>query len=241
MFLISNIPAVRSVTSSGTIYIGTDENADFNCDGKNDQIEINKALAIAAENPEITTVYLKGPNKYVISDSIFIGSNTILGGDSTAIVQLTDSASWPLDKPLITEMDSIECKNITIKGFEIDGNHNKNNEERGKGYYNLIYLVNTKGRKVYNMYMHDGHGDGLKIARSSNIEFYNNTVYKLGHDGFYAIYSSDIKVWNNKITCRTNSGLKIYNTNQVNSITISLIPREREELGLKSSRQIRQL
>jgi len=215
IFLISNIPAVHSTTSSGTIYIGTDENSHFNCDGKNDQIEINKALAIAAENPEITTVYLKGPNTYIISDSIFIGSNTILEGDSTAIVQLTCRASWPLDKPLLTQIDSTQSKNITIRGFEIDGNHDKNNEERGKGYYNFIYLVNTKGVKVYNMYMHDGHGDGLKIARSSNIEFYNNTVYKLGHDGLYAIYSSDVKAWNNKITCRTNSGLRIYNTNHV--------------------------
>jgi hypothetical protein len=215
IFLISNISIIHSTASSGIIYISTNEKNGFNCDGNDDQIEINKALSIAAEDPEITTVYLNGPNTYVISDSIFIGSDTILEGDSTAIVQLTDSASWALDKPLITQMDSIKSRNITIRGFEIDGNHGKNNEERGKGYYNLIYLLNTTGVKVYNMYMHNGHGDGLKIVRSSNIEFYNNTVYKLGRDALYAIYSSDLKAWNNKITCRTNSGLRIYNTNHV--------------------------
>ena len=65
------------------------------------------------------------------------------------------------------------------------------------------------------MYMHDSHGDGLKVSKGSNIQFYNNTVYKLGHDALYVIYSSNVEAWNNKITCRTNSGLRIYNTNHV--------------------------
>jgi Disaggregatase related len=34
-------------------------------------------------------------------------------------------------------------------------------------------------------------------------------------DGLYVITSSDVEAWNNKITCRTNSGLRIYNTNHV--------------------------
>ena len=65
------------------------------------------------------------------------------------------------------------------------------------------------------MYMHDSHGDGLKVVKCSGIQFYNNRIYKLGHDALYAIYSSNVKAWNNKITCRTNSGLRIYNTNHV--------------------------
>ena len=40
-------------------------------------------------------------------------------------------------------------------------------------------------------------------------------MYKLGHDALYIIYSSNVEAWNNKITCRTNSGLRIYNTNNV--------------------------
>ena len=30
-----------------------------------------------------------------------------------------------------------------------------------------------------------------------------------------SIYSSNVEAWNNKITCRTNSGLRIYNSNHV--------------------------
>ncbi|MGB9927763.1 MAG: disaggregatase related repeat-containing protein, partial [Methanosarcina sp.] len=153
---------------------------------------------------------------YVISDTVLIGSNTVLQGDPEAVIKLKDKASWQIEKPLITQLNSSGNSNITIKGLEIDGNHEANRDKsRGKGYYNLIQFLNSENIKIHDLYMHDSHGDGLKITKCSNIQFYNNTVYKLGHDALYAIYSSDVKAWNNKITCRTNSGLRIYNTNHV--------------------------
>ncbi|RPJ78676.1 MAG: hypothetical protein EHM20_03360 [Alphaproteobacteria bacterium] len=215
--IILFLSLISSAKSSGEIvYVTTDGSGNFNCDGSDDQVEINKALAYVAENPQFTTVHLKGPNVYVISDSIFIGSNTVLEGDPTAVIKLKDKAGWKEEKPLITQMDRAGDHDIIIRGFEIDGNHDKNSEiDRGKGYYNLIHFVNTKNIQVHDMYMHDSHGDGLKVSRSSNIQFYNNTVYMLGHDALYVIYSPNVEAWNNNITCRTNSGLRIYNTNYV--------------------------
>ncbi len=215
--LIASITLTLSAMPSGTIvYVATNGSGDFNCDGSDDQVEINKALAYIVENPTFTTVHLEGPNTYVISDSIFIGSNTVLEGDPTAVIKLEDKAGWPLEKPIVTQMDSAGNHDIIIRGFEIDGNHDKNGEKnRGKGYYNLIHFLNCENIQVHDMYMHDSHGDGLKVVKGSNIQFYNNRVYKLGHDALYAIYSSNIEAWNNKITCRTNSGLRIYNTNHV--------------------------
>lgn len=129
--IIASITLILSSMPSGTIiYVATNGSGDFNCDGSNDQVEINKALAYVAENPQFTTVHLKGPNTYVISDSILIGNDTVLEGDHTAVIKLKDGANWPRDKPLITQMDSAGNHNITIKGFEIDGNHNKNDEKR---------------------------------------------------------------------------------------------------------------
>ena len=215
--IIASITFILSAMPSGTIiYVATNGSGDFNCDGSNDQVEINKALAYIAENPKFTTVHLEGPNTYVISDSIFIGSNTVLEGDTTAVIKLEDKAGWPVEKPLITQMDSVGNHDIIIRGFEIDGNHDKNDERnRGKGYYNLIHFLNCENIQVHDLYMHDSHGDGLKVVKGSNIQFYNNRVYKLGHDSLYTIYSSNVEAWNNKITCRTNSGLRIYNTNHV--------------------------
>jgi hypothetical protein len=200
-----------------TVYVAADGSGNYTCDGSDDQVEINKALAYVAENPQFTTVYLKGPNTYVISDSILIGSNTVLEGDPTAVVKLEDNADWPVNKPLITQIDADKSyNNITIKGFEINGNHDNNKDKKnGDGYYNMIRFLNSKNIQVHNMYMHDGHGDGLRVERSSNIQYYNNKIYKLGHDGLFAIRCQNIEAWNNTITCRTNSGLRVWNSNQV--------------------------
>ncbi len=164
---ILSLSVASSAKPSGEIvYVATDGKGDFNCDGSDDQVEINEALAHVAEKQQYTTVYLKGPNTYVISDSIFIGSNTTFEGDPTAVVELTDKAGWKKEKPLITQMDSAGNQNIIIKGFEIDGNHGKNNDRnRGKGYYNLVYFSNSENIQVHDMYMHDSHGDGLKAIR----------------------------------------------------------------------------
>jgi hypothetical protein len=215
-FVIFINPALSATSTGSVIYVSTDNSGDFICDGSDDQVEINRALTYAAENSEITTVYLKGPNTYIISDSILVGSNTVLEGDSTAVIKLKEKASWPIEKPLITQMDSVESHDIIIRGFEIDGNHDKNTDKaRGKGYYNLIHFLNSENIQVHDLYMHDSHGDGLKVTKCSNIQFYNNTIYKLGHDALYVIYSSNLEAWNNNITCRTNSGLRIWNSNHV--------------------------
>ena len=123
IFLISTITLSLAATySSKIVYVTTNGSGDFYCDGSDDQVEINQALAYVAENPQFTTVYLMGPKTYVISDSIFIGSNTVLQGDSTSVIKLKDKAGWKEEKPLITQLDSAGNQNIIIKGFEIEGN-----------------------------------------------------------------------------------------------------------------------
>ncbi len=215
--LPAKLPKNSTMTlSNNTVYVAGDGSGDFNCHGSNDQAEINKALEYVSENPQYTTVYLKGPNTYVISDSIFIGSKTILEGDPTAVIKLEDKAEWPEFKPLITQTNNTEVHDVTIEGFEINGNHDNNADKRnGEGYYNMIYFVWSKNIQVHDMYLHDGNGDGLRVEGSSNIQYYNNRIYKLGHDGLFAINSDNIEAWNNRITCRTDSGLRARESNHV--------------------------
>ncbi|MGB9927739.1 MAG: disaggregatase related repeat-containing protein, partial [Methanosarcina sp.] len=161
-------------------------------------------------------VHLKGPFTYVIDDSLLIGSNTILEGDSTVVLKLANNADWPTMKPLIKQINNNGNSNIIIRGFEINANHDGNPKVvKGKGYYNIMYFTHCNNVKVCNMYMHDGHGDGLRIKNGKNIQFYNNKVYKLGHDGLFSIDCTNVEAWNNKITCRTNSGLRVWNSNNV--------------------------
>ena len=81
IFLIVGVTLTLSRPSSTTVYVATNGSGDFNCDGSDDQIEINEALAYVAENPKFTTVHLEGPNTYVISDSIL---EQYILGDPTA-------------------------------------------------------------------------------------------------------------------------------------------------------------
>jgi hypothetical protein len=201
---------------NNTVYVAGDGSGNFNCDGSDDQVEINQALEYVTKNSQFSTVHLKGPNTYVISDSIFIGNDTVLEGDPTAVIKLKNKADWQNGIPLITQMDDTGSHNITVKGFEINGNYKKNEDKkRGEGYYNMINFLDSKDIQVHDMRMHDGHGDGLRVERSSNIKFYNNRVDRLGHDGLYAIECQNVEAWNNDITCRTNSGLRIWNSNHV--------------------------
>ena len=214
--ILANVPTALCLSSAPTVYVAGDGSGDFNCDGKDDHVQINQALKFVAGNSKYTTVHLKGPFTYVIDDTLLIGSNTILEGDSNAVIKLVNNAGWSTMKPMIKQMSSSGNSNIVIRGFEIDGNHDGNPKvSKGKGYYNMIYFTNCNNIKVYNMYMHDGLGDGLRIKYGKNIKFYNNRIYKLGHDGLFAIQCKNVKAWKNTITCRTNSGLRIWNSNHV--------------------------
>jgi Disaggregatase related len=218
------------ISSNTTVSVAGDGSGDFNCEGNDTQIEINKALAYVAEHPQLNTVYLKGPNTYVISDTIFIGNNTTLEGDTTAVIKLKDKADWPIFKPLMTQMNSTEIKvitangfedrpeihGVTIKGFEINGNHDNNTDrKKGLGYYNIIYFTNAKDIQVHDMYIHDGTGEAVRIEGGSDIGFYKNTVYKVGHNDLFAEECQNVEAWSNRLTVRTDSGLKVTNSNHV--------------------------
>ena len=215
-FILASVPTALCRSPAPIVYVAGDGSGDFNCDGKDDHVQINQALRFVADNSKYTTVYLKGPFTYVINDTLLIGSNTIFEGDSTAVIKLANNANWPTMKPLIKQMSSSGNDNIIIRGFEVNANHNGNPKvSKGKGYYNIMYFTHCKNIKVYNMYMHDGHGDGLRVKYGENIQFYNNKISMLGHDGLFVSECKNVEAWNNKIVCRTNSGLRVWNSNKV--------------------------
>jgi len=211
--ILANLPLALCMTSETIVYVSGNGSGNFTCDEIDDHVQINEALQLVAENSNYTTVYLKGPFTYSINDTLLIGSNTTLEGDSSAKIKLVSNATWEVSKPLIMER-SFNSRDITIRGFTIDGNREGNtNVISGKGYYNLIHLSYCQNISVYDMNLTNNHGDGLKTDSCSSIKFYNNKIYGLGHDSLYASSCSDVEAYNNTITCRTNSGLRLYNTN----------------------------
>ena len=208
--ILTHVSVVLCMTPAPIVYVAGDGSGDFNCDGKDDHTDINQALKFVTENPGYTTVYLKGPFTYVIDNTLLIGSNTILEGDSSAKIELVSNARWKASTPMIKE-NNFNSHDITIRGFTIDGNREGNtNVISGKDYYNLIHLSDCQNINVYDMNLTNNHGDGLKTDNCSNIKFYNNEAYSLGHDALYTSTCSNVEAYNNNVACRTNSGLRIY-------------------------------
>jgi hypothetical protein len=58
--------------SNKIVYVAINGSEDFNCDGSDDQVEINQALAYVVENPQFTTVHLKGPNTGSVAKIILL-------------------------------------------------------------------------------------------------------------------------------------------------------------------------
>ena len=194
------------LSSAATVYVAMDGSGDYNCNGNNDHVEINRALSYI-KSIGGGTVYLKGPNTYWIASTLNIGANTKLTGDSTAEIKLVPRAGWSSGIPLIR--GETGANNIVVTGFTIDGNSENQGVSLGRGYYNLINFENSRNIEVSRMRLEWGTGDGVQIRRGSNIVLTHNDVYKMGHDAFYMLYSNNGEVAYNTVFTRTNSACRL--------------------------------
>jgi hypothetical protein len=189
LYVLANIPVALCDTPQ-VVYVTGDGTGTYNCDGENDQIQINQALEYAADHPG-TKVYLKGPFVYDIRSSCLIGSKTELTGDSSAVLRLADYVGWTTEgarTPIIGQMggSGTAVHDIKIHGFEIDGNEGAQSGDGGKDLYRIISFQGSSNApvcdiSVYNMNLHDAKGDGFRCTHGEDIYYYNNVGSNLQH------------------------------------------------------------
>ena len=220
-----------------TVYIAGDGSGDFNCDGTNDQIEINQALDYVAENSGFTSVYLKGPHTYYINEPIFISSNTIFTGDSTTKIELIQNVNWNTqNKPMIAQKGRIslpqwnawgdygdDISNVEIYGFEISGGLIQV-EPTGQDYIPIIHFCYPHNVSIHDMHLHDSYWDVIRLTSSggaggdtqqdcNDCKIYNNLIEYSGHEGVCFVALKNFEVFNNKIySTRTNCGVRCKDT-----------------------------
>ena len=204
------IPVATKLTVAG------DGSGDINCDGRDDQIQINQAIKLVYNNPsKYSGVFLKGPFNYNISEPILTAG--IVEGDSTAVVKLVANAGWKTNIPLFKEYKT-SIEGITLKGFTIDGNRDNNKDVvSGKGYYDLIAINSCSDIAIYDMKLMNGHNNGVYVNNCSGVAFYNNDVQLMGYDGFFARNCKYVDTYTNIVNCRINNGIHVYNTDYVNA------------------------
>jgi Right handed beta helix region len=193
--------------------------ATYTVDGSSDQTEINQALSAAAASPG-STVYLKGPFTYTPTGTVQIGSNTELTGDSTACLKVPNSAAWAHGVAIISQSVSVPT-NIRIHGFEINANRWNQSEVEGDGYYNCISLgggtsTHATNIEVYDMYIHDSLGDGVRLNHVDNVHIYNNRIEVPGHECVFLLDSVGGDIHNNTFIQKCNSAVRTDNCQNIN-------------------------
>ena len=214
--ILTTVPAALGAQSTKVVTVAGDGSGDYNCDGKADDVQINQALEFAAQNPG-TTVHLKGPFTYDISDSLRIGSNTVLEGDSGTKIKLAKGLPvWGGRESSISEKKAMlmvrgsSASGVTIKGITVDGSQSDyySGVRLGTSCYNMATIVNCNGLTIQDVTFQNGCNDAMLISQSSNVVIDSVTVNKCGHDGIYAYHVNGITVKNCNFINRTNSSVR---------------------------------
>jgi polygalacturonase len=214
--ILTTVPSVLGGKNTQVITVAGDGSGDYNCDGVDDHIQINQALEYAAEHPG-TTVLLKGPFTYDIGDSLLIGSDTTLKGDSGVTVKLAKGLPvWGGRESSITEKKAMimirggSASNVAIKDITVDGSQSDYypSVKLGTSCYNMATITNCNGLTIQNVTFQNGCNDAMLISSSSNVVIDTVTVNKPGHDGVYAYHVNGITVKNCNFINRTNSSVR---------------------------------
>lgn len=157
---------------------------------------------------------------YILSNPVILKSNIILTAEEGTIIKLKDHAGW---KKFRGMFEAIGCENITIYGFEVDGNEPNQNEECGACYYTIFLFDGSSDLVFHDLNLHDNTNDGIRVFNSESkdcdITVYGCTFERTYHNGVYLHKANYAKIHDNKFIPRTNAGicatdsnhLKIYN------------------------------
>ena len=214
--ILTTVPAVLGGENKQVITVAGDGSGKYNCDGKDDNVQINQALNDAASLGG-ATVHLKGPRTYVIGDSLRIGTNTVLEGDSGVTLKLAPGLSeWGgrgssiANEKAMLMIRGSSANDVTIRNLTVDGSQSDYYPHITLGWsiFNMATLIGVDGLTIQDVTFQNGCNDAMLIAKSSNIVVDGVTVNKCGHDGVYAYDDKNITVKNCKFINRTNSSTR---------------------------------
>ncbi|RLG44454.1 MAG: hypothetical protein DRN81_04555, partial [Thermoproteota archaeon] len=194
---------------SNIVYVARDGTGDYNCDGTDDQVEINQAIAYI-NSIGGGTVHLKN-GTFVISDSINLTSNLIFEGEGTdrTIIKIEDGSTKEHWATIVGDgISSTIIRNLTINGNK--GNTNPPNKINGD--IDAIRLYYSDNITVENVLISNFWTDGVEFSHTNNSVVRDCEIIQLGHEGLRAIYSNNITFLRNHVQSSGtgNAGIRIY-------------------------------
>ncbi len=198
--------------SADTTYIATDGSGDYNCDGVDDQIEINLALSNAVSGD---IVHINA-GTYSIENSILINnSNIILVGDvnDTTNLEIPPDQTiiqWPYEKRMIyVNTDDITIQNILFDGNSEEQTYFIENNLLGNKYMEILEITNTHSNiLIKDCIFRNTIADAVIPSCTYNLTVDNCSFFDVNHGGVEGEYYNSI-IKNCHFECG-NSGIRLY-------------------------------
>ncbi len=175
------------------------ENADYVCDGENDQVEIQQALDNLPSGGG--SVYLR-EGTYNIGAPINLDNNVaLIGSGAGTLLYLANNVNDNV-------LQATNCENLLVANLRIWGNKLNNTDGNGI-YFDSVTSSRIDGTRIENF-----RGNGIYLDTSSNNTLTSNTIQGNDEDGIILGNSSN----NNTVTgntCQGNGydGICIYSSN----------------------------
>lgn len=165
--------------------------ADIQCQGYDDQRDINRALQAVGQNG--TVVLLEGD--FEISDSIVIPSfRTLIGQGNLTVIKLKDNFGDDLTDGIITNEDHVGGDtNIIVRDMVIDGN--KANQDPFE-WQNGLQFINVTNLEVSGCIFRYCTGIGLDLMQCSGAKVLNNRALECNNGGLSFFEGSNLIVSN---------------------------------------------
>ena len=187
---IATPSATKVVAASNSLR----KNADYICDGTDDQAEINAAISSLGTSGG-SVILLEGT--YSITGPINLASNVALIGQGPGTVLRVPNAF----NANLNVVSASGVSRVVVANLRIDGNR----ANQTAGIMNGVYFYNVTYGEIRSCYLENLRGNGIALYRSSNNTVSGNTCQGNYYEGIFLWESSNNNICGN--TCIENSQL----------------------------------
>ncbi len=204
--------------SAVVVTVAGDGSGDFNCNGEDDETQINQAIDSVASKGG-GTVYIKAGQYTISKDIIISGSNILIKGDGWDPKNNNIGTFILLKKmaPVTVQMMSgRDFKNVVIKKIKMSAqrwNQQTPVKPLTDHWHHNMTFSNVDHVVIDSVWLGENYMDIIKLVKSTNVIMKNSYFIYGGHSVCYAIKSQYISMENNYMELRANSGFRTDNGN----------------------------